>query len=79
MREHPPLLERLVRSSSPPSAPDMGRPPVLAGDPHFEFRQTRMKHGRLTGHFSATGQIPRCLGRLRAAGIELPMGLFTPQ
>lgn len=44
----------------------------------FEFRQTGVKEGEITGHFTATGNIPRFLDRIRAAGVELPMRLFTP-
>ncbi len=46
----------------------------------FEFRQTgRGPNGKINGHFSATGIIPRALSRIRDAGVELPMSLFTPQ
>jgi pilus assembly protein CpaF len=44
----------------------------------FEFRQTGFREGKITGHFTATGNIPRFLTRLREAGIELRMDLFTP-
>lgn len=44
----------------------------------FEFRQTGMKDGQVSGHFTATGQIPKSLERIRAAGIELPLSYFTP-
>jgi len=46
----------------------------------FEFRETGVdKEGKITGHFTATGHIPKCLNRIRAAGIDLPLSLFTPQ
>jgi pilus assembly protein CpaF len=45
----------------------------------FEFRQTGVKEGRITGIFTATGYIPSFLNRIRAAGIDLPLSLFTPQ
>ena len=45
----------------------------------FEFRRTGVKDGRVTGHFSATGYIPSFLDRIRAAGVDLPLSLFTPQ
>jgi pilus assembly protein CpaF len=45
----------------------------------FEFRQTGVKEGRITGTFAATGYIPSFLNRIRAAGIDLPLSLFTPQ
>ncbi len=45
----------------------------------FEFRQTGVENGKIKGHFTATGHIPRFLDRFQAAGIELPLSLFTPQ
>jgi len=45
----------------------------------FEFRQTGVKNTKITGHFTATGHIPRFLDRIRAAGVDLPLSLFTPQ
>jgi pilus assembly protein CpaF len=45
----------------------------------FEFQQTGFEEGKITGHFTATGHIPRFLDRIKAAGIDLPMSLFTPQ
>ncbi len=45
----------------------------------FEFRQTGIKEGKISGHFTATGHIPKFLERIRAAGVELPLSLFTPQ
>jgi len=45
----------------------------------FEFRQAGMKEGKISGHFTATGHIPKFLERVRAAGAELPLSLFTPQ
>jgi pilus assembly protein CpaF len=45
----------------------------------FEFRRTGVnENGRITGNFTATGRIPGFLDRFRAAGIELPLNLFTP-
>jgi pilus assembly protein CpaF len=44
----------------------------------FEFRHTGVKEGRVTGYHTATGTIPKCFNRIREAGIELPMSLFTP-
>jgi len=44
----------------------------------FEFRQTGIQDGAVTGHFTATGQVPGFLNRLREAGVELPMRLFRP-
>ncbi len=45
----------------------------------FEFRQTGFSEGKVTGHFTATGKIPSFLHRLREAGIELPLSMFTPR
>jgi pilus assembly protein CpaF len=45
----------------------------------FEFQQTGMKEGKISGYFTATGHIPRFLERVRVAGAELPLSLFTPQ
>jgi pilus assembly protein CpaF len=45
----------------------------------FEFRQTGVENGKMKGHFTATGHIPRFLDRFQAAGIELPLSLFTPR
>jgi pilus assembly protein CpaF len=44
----------------------------------FEFRQTGFAEGKISGHFTATGKIPRFLSRLKEAGIDLRMDLFTP-
>lgn len=45
----------------------------------FEFRQTgRDEAGRIKGYHTATGQIPRFLTRLRDAGADLSVSLFTP-
>jgi pilus assembly protein CpaF len=44
----------------------------------FEFRQTGLVEGKVTGSFTATGHIPGFLTRLREGGIELPLSLFTP-
>ncbi len=45
----------------------------------FEYRQTGTKAGKASGYSTPTGQIPRSLERMRAAGIELPLSLFTPK
>jgi len=45
----------------------------------FEYRQTGVQEGRLTGYHTATGNVPRCLARLGAAGIDLPISVFTPK
>jgi pilus assembly protein CpaF len=44
----------------------------------YEFRETGMQEGRVTGCHTATGNIPRLLSRVRDRGIELPMSMFTP-
>jgi pilus assembly protein CpaF len=45
----------------------------------FEFRQIGFQEGRISGYHTATGNIPRCLGRLSEAGIDLPVSVFTPK
>jgi len=46
----------------------------------FEFRETGVnEEGKVTGRFTATGHIPKCLERIKAAGIDLRLDLFTPQ
>jgi pilus assembly protein CpaF len=45
----------------------------------FEFRQTGTEEDRITGYFTATGYIPRFLDRIRTAGVDVPMSLFTPR
>ena len=45
----------------------------------FEFRQTGVQEGVITGYHTATGHIPKCLNRIRESSIELPMDLFTPR
>jgi pilus assembly protein CpaF len=45
----------------------------------FEFRQTGQAGDKVNGYFTATGRIPKFLSRLNAAGIELPLSLFTPR
>ena len=44
----------------------------------FEFRKTGVKDGKIVGHHTATGHIPRFLDRIQASGVELPMSIFTP-
>jgi pilus assembly protein CpaF len=45
----------------------------------FEFRQTGQATSKVNGYFTATGRIPKFLSRLNAAGIDLPLSLFTPR
>jgi pilus assembly protein CpaF len=45
----------------------------------FEFRQTGVAEGAISGTFAPTGHIPGFLGSLRARGIDLPMSLLTPR
>ncbi|MBU1878556.1 MAG: CpaF family protein, partial [Chloroflexi bacterium] len=45
----------------------------------FEFRQTGVEDGRITGYYTATGHVPAFLDRIRAAGVELGEGFFAPQ
>ncbi len=51
---------------------------IVALQDIFEFRQTGVKDGQITGHFTATGHVPRFLDRISNVGIELPMRIFTP-
>jgi len=56
---------------------------VVALQDIFEFRQTGVQDGKITGHHTATGYIPKFLDRIKAAGVELPsatvpLSLFTP-
>ncbi len=44
----------------------------------FEFQPAGLKEGQIEGQFGPTGQIPKCLSRIKARGIELPLSLFTP-
>lgn len=44
----------------------------------FVFQQTGVDNGKVSGRFAATGQIPKFLSRIRDAGIDMPMDLFTP-
>jgi len=43
----------------------------------FRFEQTGIRGGAAVGEFRATGYVPRCLTRLKAAGQDLPPDLFT--
>jgi pilus assembly protein CpaF len=43
----------------------------------FGFRQYGVRDGVAYGEFYATGKVPRCLERIRAAGIDLPESLFA--
>jgi pilus assembly protein CpaF len=51
----------------------------VASQDILEFRQTGMQDGRIVGYFTATGNVPRCLDRLRQASIDLPASLFVPR
>jgi pilus assembly protein CpaF len=42
----------------------------------FGFEQTGIKDGVATGHFYATGYVPKLLPRLAASGIQLPDTMF---
>jgi pilus assembly protein CpaF len=43
----------------------------------FRFVQTGVdKAGKVTGHFEATGIMPRCVDRIRLAGVQVPNELF---
>jgi pilus assembly protein CpaF len=43
----------------------------------FEFQETGEEEKRVVGRFKATGKIPQCLERIRAADVDLPLSLFT--
>jgi pilus assembly protein CpaF len=45
----------------------------------FEFRQTGIENGKIKGHFTATGYIPKFLEWMQPAGIDVPLSLFTPR
>jgi pilus assembly protein CpaF len=46
----------------------------------FEFHPTGSDDkGKITGLFTPTGYVPTFLDRIKAAGIDLPPGLFTPK
>jgi pilus assembly protein CpaF len=49
---------------------------VIATQDIFEFVQTGLENGRITGHFQATGRLPRCYNQLRAAGLHLSPDAF---
>lgn len=45
----------------------------------FRFQQTRVSdEGQVEGFFTATGQVPACLGRLQAYGVPVDAQIFTP-
>jgi pilus assembly protein CpaF len=43
----------------------------------FTYRQKGVRNGEAYGEFHATGQVPACLERLRAAGVDLDENLFA--
>jgi len=45
----------------------------------FEFMETGMEDGKISGYFTATGAIPTFAKRLYDFGINLPRDLFVPQ
>ncbi len=51
--------------------------PVVTMQEIFRFVQTGVdSEGRLKGHFEATGIVPKCVDRIRIAGIDIPNTLF---
>ncbi len=44
----------------------------------FKFQETGMENGRIVGQFIPTGYIPSFIKKMRAAGVTVPMSLFTP-
>lgn len=48
-------------------------------DDIFVFRQTTVTdEGEVKGHFTATGKLPRYLGRLKSYGVPVPPSVFRP-
>jgi pilus assembly protein CpaF len=46
----------------------------------FVYRQTGVPgEGAPAGYHTATGVIPACIGRIRDAGLDLPVSMFTPR
>ena len=45
----------------------------------FEFRESGIKDGRITGHFTGNGYIPSFLQQLKDFGIDIPLSIFTPK
>jgi pilus assembly protein CpaF len=46
----------------------------------FTFTQTGITPaGRVTGYFSATGFVPKCIQRMKAFGIEVPLDIFDKE
>ncbi len=45
----------------------------------FTFQLTGYDEKGAQGYFTPTGTIPRCLEKIRDAGIDLPLSLFTPR
>lgn len=45
----------------------------------FEFRQTDYQEGRIIGHFTPTGYVPRCLDRLQEKGFHFTPDFFRPE
>ena len=51
--------------------------PVVTMQEIFQFVPVGLdSDGRVEGYFQATGLVPRCINRLRVAGVELPNDLF---
>jgi pilus assembly protein CpaF len=51
--------------------------PVVTMQEIFHFVSTGIdKEGMIRGYFEATGIVPRCLERLRVAGVDVPVELF---
>jgi pilus assembly protein CpaF len=51
--------------------------PVVTMQEIFRFAPTGIDvDGRVTGHFEATGIVPRCIDRIRVTGLDLPSEIF---
>ena len=43
----------------------------------FRYVQTGVdRDGKISGHFEATGIVPKCADRIRLAGVDLPLEIF---
>ena len=51
--------------------------PIVTMQEIFRFVQTGLDgEGKIKGHFEATGIVPRCVDRIRIAGVEVPNQIF---
>ena len=51
--------------------------PVVTMQEIFRFVQSGLdSNGKVMGHFEATGIMPRCVDRIRMAGVQVPNDIF---